>query len=61
MRVVTEPMTYANAQAFCDSDNAMLASLEDRYEQAFVEVTTLNNEVNEAWIGLMADQVGCFI
>ncbi|XP_072020013.1 LOW QUALITY PROTEIN: uncharacterized protein [Amphiura filiformis] len=55
MRVVTTPMTFVNAQAYCANEGAMLASLEDRYEQAFVEVTTLNNEADTAWIGLQAN------
>lgn len=52
-------MTYSDAEAFCANDLAELASLEDRYEQAFAEVQTLNNEVDEAWLGLRADAVGC--
>ena len=57
-RVETTPMTYIEAMAMCESENAQLASVADRYQEAFVQTVLYNNRLQSMWLGLMADEVG---
>ncbi len=53
-RLVTDSKTFNEAKAFCEADNAYLASVYDGYEQAYIETQLYVNELQSAWIG-MAD------
>ena len=57
-RVETTPMTFDDANATCQSENAELASLTDRYQEAFVKTTLYNNKLEAMWLGLRQDDVG---
>ena len=50
-------MVYADAKTMCANENAALATIDDGYDEAFVETIMLNNGFGNVWIGLQADPV----
>ncbi len=50
-------MTYAMAMATCEAESAQLASITDKYQEAFVQTVLYNNKLTSMWIGLSTDEV----
>lgn len=51
-KYVNQLTSYDQARDKCASEGASLATIDDTYDQAFVELTLHINEGNDAWIGL---------
>ena len=56
-KLVTTPMTYANAKAYCASDSTELAFFSDRYEQAFIQTQLYANDIEAVWLGMTTEVV----
>ncbi|XP_072048887.1 macrophage mannose receptor 1-like [Amphiura filiformis] len=54
-KFVTDFKSFADAQADCESEGAVLASFPDRYELAFGETVMHYNKIENIWIGLARD------
>ncbi len=56
-RVDITPMTYAMAKQTCEAENSELASVTDRYQEAFVKTVLYNNRLESMWLGLKHNEV----
>lgn len=56
-RVITSEVNFQTAGATCQSDGYYLASIQDVYEQSFVETLLYANGGNPLWIGMKGDEV----
>ena len=56
-KLVSNPMTYADAERYCQQDATELASFSDKYEQAFVQTTMYANGVEGVWLGMTKEEV----
>lgn len=56
IKVVTENLTWDDAQKRCKGENANLASLRSEWTQAYVELLVMNLKA-PLWIGLNKKQV----
>ena len=56
-RLDTEPKVYEDAKAMCAAENAALATINNGYDEAFVETVMLSNGFSNVWIGLQRDPV----
>ncbi len=52
-------MTWDAAKEHCEDDGAKLASLRNRWSQAYIELLALNLKA-PLWIGLYKAQVQCW-
>ena len=50
--------TYKTAKAECEGEGAVLASVGDAYDQAFIEMLMVYFNIQTAWIGLTRE-VSC--
>ena len=51
-KVAQVASTHGTARDKCEEDGAMLASVADGYEQAFIEMLMVYYNIETAWIGL---------
>ena len=56
-RVESNPATFADAVATCQSENAELASFSDRYQEALAQTVLYSNVLDSMWIGLAKNEV----
>ncbi|XP_072021157.1 lymphocyte antigen 75-like [Amphiura filiformis] len=55
-RVVSTPMSYDMAMETCKNESAQLASVTDRYQEAFVQTVLYNNRLDSMWVGLATEE-----